>query len=869
MLLRQRAGRGTPRDPRPGANDDADATDAGGRLWRAHTSSMRTDLPRGVVTLVFTDIEGSTRLLQELGPEQYAGALATHRRIIREASKMHGGVEVDTQGDAFFIAFDSAPGAIAAARRMTHALVDGPVHVRVGIHTGRPTLTDEGYVGEDVHLGARVGAAAHGGQVVLTLATRVWISDDPDVQELGEHRLKDMGRPVRLFQLGDRSFPPLRTISNTNLPHPASSFIGRAEDVEIVLERLRVHSRLITLTGPGGTGKTRLALEVAARALAAFPAGVFWVALATLRDPALVLTAIAEAIGGKGALADHIGERRMLLVLDNLEQVVRVAPDLAALVTGCPGLHIIATSRELLRVQGEVEVRVPPLPAAEAVDLFVERSGLRADRSVVELCARLDNLPLAVELAAARSRALSPAQILDRLAGRLDLLKGGRDADPRQMTLRATIEWSHDLLSAEDQALFRRLAVFAGGSTLEGSEAVADAEIDGLQSLVEKSLLRFADGRYRMLETIQAYASERLAASGDAAEVRGRHGRWIAALLQEADQLLEQAEQGAWLERLSDERDDIRAALQWAISHEDGELAVTIAGCAATFWWIKGDWAEGRQWLSAALALPGPDDSRRARALERAANLDVRLGNPDAAAPLAEESLGISRRLGLPRETGRALRVLALIAWERGDLALTRSLLDDSAQTARAAGDHWALSMALNNLGYLALGDDEPSVAAARFLEAVSLAQTYGDLRSEAFFLENLALAELARNAPRAAADGLASSLSIANQLGFLEVVAADLLGAAAIAMGQDRPEAAAVLLGAAGELVHRTGGGFDEVESRLEVATAEEALRRLGAADLESGVGRGRSEDPDEAVALALEVLASAGTAANARGSA
>src|SRR4051794_194333 len=267
---------------------------------------MRTDLPRGAVTFVFTDIEGSTKLLHELGAEGYAAALAAHRRVIRDACIAHGGVEVDTQGDAFFLAFDSPSGAVHAARAMTEGLADGAIHVRIGIHTGQPTVTDEGYVGEDVHLGARVGAAAHGGQVVLTHATRAQLDDDPGLPELGEHRLKDMGDPVPLFQLGDRPFPPLRTLSNTNLPRPASSFVGREEDVARILELLRGRDRLVTLTGPGGTGKTRLALEAAARAVPTFPAGVFWVALAALRDPALVITSTAPVLGAKGTLADHI-----------------------------------------------------------------------------------------------------------------------------------------------------------------------------------------------------------------------------------------------------------------------------------------------------------------------------------------------------------------------------------------------------------------------------------------------------------------------------------------------------------------------------------------------------------------------------------
>ncbi len=566
--------------------------------------------------MLFTDIEGSTRLLHELGPDGYAAALMEHRRIIRGACRAHGGVEVDTQGDAFFLAFGTPSGAIQAAREMTDDLADGPIHVRIGVHTGYPTLTDEGYVGEDVHLAARVGASAHGGQVVVTHAcTR--LAGDAGLRELGEHRLKDIADPIPLFQLGDAQFPPLRTLSNTNLPRPASSFVGRREDVAGVLGLLGTGSRLVTLTGPGGTGKTRLALEVAAAALPDFPAGVFWVALAALRDPALVTATIAQAIGAKVALADHIAQRRMLLLLDNLEQVVEAAPEIATLVTACPKLAVLVTSRELLRVRGEVEYRVPPLAAAEAVQLFSERSGLPSSQAIADLSARLDQLPLAVELAAARSRAMSPEQMLERLSGRLDLLKGGRDADPRQQTLRATIEWSHDLLSSHEQVLFRRLAVFAGGASLEGAEAIVGADVDVLQSLVDKSLVRFGGGRFRMLETIREYAAERLAASGDADGFREGHARWIAALVAAAAPRLEEADQEAWLDRLTAEIDDIRAALGWAIARKDAGLAVAIAGDAAAFWWIKGHWTEGRRWLAAALALGGPDDTAASQGARR------------------------------------------------------------------------------------------------------------------------------------------------------------------------------------------------------------------------------------------------------------
>src|SRR5438034_3133830 len=409
------------------------------------------DLPSGTVTFLFTDIEGSTRLLHELG-DKYATALAAHRRTLRNAFAAHGGVEVDTQGDAFFVAFARAADAVAAARDGQAALADGPIRVRMGLHTGEAVVTEEGYVGLDVHRGARIAAVGHGGQVLVSQTTRELVPDH--LRELGEHRLKDFFEPIALFQLGNHSFPPLKTISNTNLPRPASSFVGRTREVEDVLAQLRDGTRLLTLTGPGGSGKTRLAIESAGELVPDFMAGVFWVGLAAVRDPSLVSDTIGRTIGAQGALADHVDERELLLVLDNLEPIVDSAPELASLIEACPNLRLLVTSRELLRVRGEVEYPVEPLADRDAVELFCARAAIEQDSAVAELCQALDNLPLALELAAARSSVLSPAQILDRLSERLDLFKGGRDADPRQQTLRATIEWSYDLLDPEEQEIF-------------------------------------------------------------------------------------------------------------------------------------------------------------------------------------------------------------------------------------------------------------------------------------------------------------------------------------------------------------------------------------------------------------------------------
>ncbi|OLB22619.1 MAG: hypothetical protein AUH17_08315 [Actinobacteria bacterium 13_2_20CM_68_14] len=450
--------------------------------------------PSGTVTLVFTDIEGSTALLDELGAEAFKEALADHRGALRDAFGAHAGYEVDDAGDGLFYAFASGSEAVTAVAQAMASLAEGSVQSRVGVHTGEPLLDPPKYVGPDVHKAARIMSAAHGGQVLLSGATRELVAED--VLELGRHRLEDFPEPVSLYQFGSDRFPPLRTISNTNLPVPLSSFVGREQEVAEVVSLLRKKTgRLVTLAGPGGTGKTRLALEAASELVTEFGAGVFWIGLSPVRDPVLVVDTIAQTLGAKQELTAHIGEKRLLLVLDNLEQVVESAVELAALLRASPNL----------------------------VELFCARSRLEPDEAVVELCGRLDNLPLALELAAARVGVLAPAQILERISQRLDLFRAGRDADPRQETLRATIAWSYDLLSTDERRLFARLAVFSGGCTLAAAEQVVGADLDALQSLVDKSLLRHSKERFWMLETIREYAHELLAGGTEGDAVRRRH----------------------------------------------------------------------------------------------------------------------------------------------------------------------------------------------------------------------------------------------------------------------------------------------------------------------------------------------------------
>ena len=561
------------------------------------------DLPSGTVTFLFTDVEGSTQLLHELGAERYADALADHRRLLREAFAAQGGVEVDTQGDAFFVAFPTAPGALAAASAATEQLAGGPVRVRMGVHTGTPHVTDEGYVGVDVHRAARIAAIGHGGQVLVSAATRALV--DGELTDLGDHRLKDLSAPERLYQLGESEFPPLKSLYRTNLPVPGTPFLGRERELAEVLELLgREDLRLLTLTGPGGTGKTRLALQAAGAAADDYQDGVFWVPLAPLREPELVLETTARTLGADQDLAAHISDKSFLVLMDNFEHVVEAAAGVAELLGACPTLRVIVTSREPLHVSGEQEYRVPPFAHEEAVRFFIGRAravddGFQANGSVAEICHRLDELPLALELAAVRVKALSPAQILALLERRLPLLTGGaRDLPERQRTLRATIEWSYELLTSAEQSLFARMAVFVGGCTLDAAQEVAEADIDTLLSLVDKSLLRYADDRYLMLETIREFAHEQLTRLGEAEAMAARHADYFIAVAERAKSSFGTSGEAASIELLVRDQDNFRAALAYAA---DSPLQLRLACALWRFWLQRGHHSEGRRWLEAAL----------------------------------------------------------------------------------------------------------------------------------------------------------------------------------------------------------------------------------------------------------------------------
>jgi predicted ATPase len=810
---------------------------------------------------VFTDIDGSTRLLHDLGAEAFADALSEHRRVLREAFTRHGGVEVDTQGDAFFYAFADAHGAVEAAEEGREALRSGPIQVRVGIHTGTPHLGPEGYVGEDVHLGARIGAAGHGGQVLISESTLLAAGLSEEVlHDLGEHRLKDFDRPIRILQLGAERHPPLKTISNTNLPRPASSFVGREDETRQIVELIRDHAaRIVTLTGPGGSGKTRLAIEAAAELITDHKAGTFWVELAPIRDPALVADEIAKTLGAKDDLVDHVGERELLLVLDNLEQVLDAAPSLADLVEACPNLAVLATSRERLRVRGEVEFEVPPLAESDAVELFVARGRLsETDETVRELCRALDEMPLAIELAAARAKVLTTAQILERVSQRLDLFTGGRDTDPRQRTLRSTIEWSHDLLDAAEQRLFARLAVFAGGATLQAAERVAGADLDTLGSLVEKSLVRRTDERYWMYETIREFARERLEASGEVDEIRRRHADHFLALADEAEPHFRR-EDDTWLDRLEAEHDNIRAALDHFEATGEHELRLRLC---ASFWWVwslRGPQREGLRRLERALGGDPRPTIARANALTGAFDLAGDAGDQVASRAWGEEALALYRALGDDWGVAYVQMGLGLIFAFEDRFAEAKPLFEESVRGFRELGDeHWEMQTSRRLAwAYESLGD----LRRARQIQEENLrrARASGDA-----FIESRSLAVLAQyELDQGRVEPAIPLLAEAHRIGggrpgipnrYQEVI---LVCRFALALAMKGEAAAATRLLACAD------AGFEELEVDAErwVIRMNDLTRELVGSSIDEPTAarateEGRKLTVDEAIEFALGVL-------------
>jgi predicted ATPase/class 3 adenylate cyclase len=618
------------------------------------------DLPTGTVTLLFADVEQSTALLLRLGPKRYSAALAEYQRVVRQAVESNGGVQVDAEGDGFFAAFSSAEQAVSGAAEAQAALAERGLHVRMGMHTGEPLVVDGRYRGIDVHQAARVAAAGHGEQVLLSEATRDLLDASVRVRDLGRHRLKDLGEPVRLYQLGDGDFPPPRGLDSTNLPVQPTPLIGREHELQEAGRLLRAH-RIVTLTGPGGSGKTRVALQLAANAVDDFPGGVVWVPLQALRDSELVLPTIARAIGTAGRDEDGSGDRRVLLVLDNFEQLLDAGSRVADLAAELPRLHLLITSRQPLHVSGEHEYPVLPLSEQEAVTLFVERAiavkpDFVDDGTVLEICRKLDCLPLALELASARVKVLSAPELLKRLDRRLSILTGGaQDWPERQRTLRATIAWSHDLLSEDEQQLFASLGVFSGGCTLEAAETVCEADLDAVAGLVDKSLLRREDDRYVMLDTIGEYALERLQDRGEEEQLRRRHAEYYLEQARSVERLIRSPRAARALDRLERDHANLRLALRWLSGvAQEGSLRLTVWGLAARLHGL-GDQALDRRSASDAerfyresleLGLQLRDEQQMVYCLAGLAAVDAQRGRLNQAARLWGSVVGFEQKSG-------------------------------------------------------------------------------------------------------------------------------------------------------------------------------------------------------------------------------
>jgi predicted ATPase/class 3 adenylate cyclase len=804
-------------------------------------------LPTGTVTFLFTDIEGSTRLLTDAG-SRYGELLDAHRRMIRDAVEGYGGAIFGTEGDAVFSVFEHAGAALAAAADMQRALLGYPwpdgrrVLVRAGIHSGEVTLTAGGYVGLTIHEVARISAAGHGGQVLVSGVTRELAADtlpsSVELRDVGEHRLKDVSHPTRLYQLIGEGlpddFPPLRTLGSRrdNLPAQLTSFIDREEVEEG--KRLMAATRLLTLTGPGGTGKTRLAMQLASEMRDQFSDGVFLVPLDAVRDPDLVPSAIAATLGLAAPLGnviaplerviDYLRDRSILLVLDNFEQVVEGAQGVARLIRETERSKVVATSRIPLRISGEQEFPIPPLRLphgneilaeqalrSEAVRLFVERT--RAARpdfrfgdenavAVVDIVRRLDGLPLAIELAASRLRALSVEALRDRLDRRLTMLTGGaRDMPDRQQTLRGTIDWSYELLERADRDLFERFGVFASAACLVEAEPVCgpadelgEEVLDGLVSLTENSLVRPVPGaidepRFAMLATIRDYAADRLATRSEAEVVRQRHAEAYLALVEQSAPHLLGPRGKLLLDRLEQDHDNLRLALDWAVERGEASYALRFVAGIWRFWQMRGHLLEAWERVQRVLTLDklsneAPelraralgaaggiaywrDDGPSAHALYRGAlelaratgdrallaeslmnfgyvpepNRSASSGLSVGGRPFFEEAIGLYRELGDQGGLANAIGALATSRIRAGDLHGARPLIEESLALARSADNRFAIGWSLLGLAQIAYGEGRLQDAARSGVEALHVFNETGDVSGVSVILVTLSAA--------------------------------------------------------------------------------------------------------------------------------
>jgi predicted ATPase/class 3 adenylate cyclase len=917
--------------------------------------------PTGTVTFLFTDIEGSTKMW-ESHPKAMQPALTLHDEILRDATEQHGGYVFKTVGDAFCCAFPTAPDALEAALETQRRLLSserehiGTLRVRMALHTGAAEERDGDYFGPPVNRVARLLSAAHGGQVLLSLPTQELVRDQlpagTTLRDLGEHRLKDLFRPERVFQVLasglPSEFPSLRTLNayRNNLSLQPTPLIGRKREVAEVYERLlRPEVRLLTLTGVGGTGKTRLGLQAAAELTEQFEDGVFFVSLAAIRDPQLVVPAMAATLGVKEAggqpllesVEDSLGEKHILLMVDNFEQVIEAAPVVTELLSTASNLKVLATSRIPLRLYGEHEYAVPPLalpdperlPSVErlthyeAVRLFVERAqAAKADFSVTnesapavaQICYRLDGLPLAIELAAARIKVLSPQKMLGRLGNRLKLLTGGaRDLPERQRTLRSTIEWSYGLLGEGEKVLFARLSVFAGGRTMEAIEAICDAEgdlpvdvLDGLSSLVDKSLLKQEEGaggepRFVMLETIHEFAREKLQESEESEDIRRLHAEYFLALAEEAEPAVEGAQQPVWLERLEEEHDNMRRALSWSLGQgQDSELALRMSAALGEFWYLRGYFGEGRRWLEEALAKSGrTPTAARARALQRVSWLAFQQGDLDRAEEASEEGLGLEgveffrtaggdstaaelqRLLGivvgaqgefererelleesltLSQEAGNLRGMAASLftlgsAWrQQGDLERATQLLEEALTMFRETGDQYLIASVLTHLGFTFLFQGDLERATATSEEAAAMLREQKHLAYLADALNNLGWVALLRGDSERARALYAESMQAQREIGAKVTAPENLLGLACVAAAQGEAERAARLFGASEALPEAMGAPLEPGERALQEPYLAAARSKLDETSWQEAWAEGRAMRLEEAISYALE---------------
>ena len=778
---------------------------------------------------------------------------------MRDAASAEDGVEVDTQGDAFFIAFPTAAGAAAAARTARDRLARGPIRVRMGLHTGVATPTGEGYVGLDVHRGARIAALAHGEQILVSPSTAALLDSEP-LRDLGPHRLKDFDRAVHVQQLGDRVFPPLRTPGSVELPTPATRFMGREQElfdaVSLVYER---DPRVLTILGPGGTGKTRFAIELARLLAGDAEGGTVFVPLAPLRDAELLLPTLADRLGASSpdvaAIAARVGERRTHVVCDNLEHLLPAAASpIAELVAAAPALRLFATSREALRVQGEAELDLPPLVREEAVALFLERArdvrpDVTATDTVAQLCDRLDRLPLALELAAARTKLLAPEALLERLADRLDALKGTRDAEERHATLRATIAWSYDLLDEDEQDLFAKLGVFRGGCTLETAEIVCDADLDTLASLLDKSLLRRRTGRvgeerYWMLETIREFALERLHESGVEDDLHLRHAQRMLDIALGAN--LGENDVEADLESGLAEREDLRAALDWAEAN-DASLGLEIAVELQNLWNASAP-AEGMSRIGRLLDRTGTIPMElRARALRVYSGTADLSGNDRLSHQPMLESLSLCEQLGDERGIAMAEHMLAVYAWRQQDWERMRELTEHSLALARGRfsfveiGSYWLL-------GQLAVVDGDAERAIELTQRSAEMARDIGWAWWESGQRYELLMLSLRRGdldqAEREGVAALETEREQENRTWALYTLA----GLAQVALARGDLERAGLLWGAAEREAESVPRWSDERARRGGTLVEEDREPFASARE------RGRGLDLWDAVAIALD---------------